>query len=735
MSMLKKEMTERILEAMKDPARIRNIATSSHVHHGKTTLTDNLAALAGMISEKIVGDVETGMLTWIDEQERKRQLTIYGANVSMVHEHEDQDYLINLVDTPGHVDFGGDVTRAMRAVDGTIVLVCAVESIMPQTETVLRQALRERVKPVLFINKVDRLIRELKLTPEAMQKRFEEVIRDVNILIQKYAEEQYKDKWLVSVTDGSVVFGSAYKKWAISISFMQKTGITFKDIIDLTLQEREDELAKKAPLDQVVLDMIIKHLPNPLEAQKYRLEKIWKGKLNTETGKEMIACDPNGKLAMIVTKVVPDPHVGFVATGRIFSGKIFKGKGVYLIGQHKREKIQQVAVYKGLTRIPVEEVVAGNIAAVVGIPDAFTGETVCEHDVIIEPFEEIKHLFEPVVTKSIEPKNAMELPKLIDTLKRIGREDAVLQIKINQETGEYLVSGLGELHLEAKVENKLKELKIDVEMSKPIVVYRETILKKSPKIEGKSPNKHNKFKIIVEPLEEGVYKAMKEGIIPSGIEVKKKNIELFKKLSEHGMDYDEAKKVILIHNKNILLDLTKGIQFMNEIIEMVKDAFINLMDEGPLAKEPCTKLKVKILDADLHEDPVHRGPGQIMPATRFAIREGMLKVGAALLEPKQIIRIDVPSELMGDAIREVENRRGHILDMKEERGASMITAKMPVSDIFGFDSTLKSATSGRGFYSLIEVVFEKLPKDSFEKVVKQVRKRKGLREEMPKPET
>lgn len=733
--MAKKEVTERILEAMKDPARIRNIATSSHVHHGKTSLTDNLAALAGMISDKVAADVDTGMLTWIDEQERTRQLTIYGANVSMAHEFEGKDYLINLVDTPGHVDFGGDVTRAMRAVDGTIVLVCAVESIMPQSETVFRQALRERVKPVLFINKVDRLIKELKLTPEQMQKRFEEIIREVNILIQKYSEEQYKTKWLVNVADGSVAMGSAVKKWAISIPFMQKTGITFKEIIDLTLQGKEDELAKRAPMHQVILDMIIKHLPNPLEAQKYRLEKIWKGDLNSEIGKQMSACDPNGNLAMIVTKVVPDPHIGFVATGRLFSGKIFKGKDVYLIGQHKKEKIQQVAIYKGLTRIPVEDIVAGNIAAIVGIPDAFTGETVCDPEKIIEPFEEIKHLFEPVVTKSIEPKNAMELPKLVDALKRIGREDAVLQIKINQETGEYLVSGLGELHLEAKVENKLKELGIDVDMSKPIVVYRETISEKSQKIEGKSPNKHNKFSITVEPLEEGVYNSMKEGTIPSTVEVKKKNVELFKNLANNGMDYDEAKNVIFIHNKNILLDLTKGVQFMNEIIEMVKDSFVNMMDEGPLAKEPCVKIKVKILDADLHEDPVHRGPGQIMPAIRFAIKEGMLKVGTVLLEPKQIIRIDIPTDIMGDAIREVENRRGQILDMREERGATIITAKMPVSDMFGFDSALKSATSGRGFYSLIEVVFERLPSDLFEKVVKEIRKRRGLKEEIPKPET
>lgn len=727
----KQDMTERIVKAMKDSARIRNIATSSHVHHGKTTLTDNLMAGAGMIAEEMAGKV---MYTWFDPEERKRELTVYGANVSMVHEHEGKDYLINLVDTPGHVDFGGDVTRAMRAVDGTIVLVDPVEGIMPQTETVFRQALRERVKPLLFINKSDRLIRELKMTPEQMIKRFEEVVRDVNFLIQKYAEEQYKSKWLVSVNEGTVAIGSAYRRWAISIPFMKKTGITFKDIIELTNAGKEDELAKKAPMTQVVLDMVVKHLPSPIEAQKYRLDKIWKGDPDSEIGKDMILCNSNGKLAMIITKMVPDPHVGFVATGRLFSGKIFKSKDVHLIGLHKNEKIQQVAVYKGINRIPVEEVVAGNIAGIVGISDAYSGETVCDVDHIIQPFEEIKHLFEPVVTKSIEPKNAMDLPKVVDALKKIGREDTTLQVKINQETGEYLVSGLGELHLEIKVEHKLRDMGIDVEMSKPIVVYRETIFEPSPEIEGKSPNKHNKFNFIVEPIEEGVYKAMLEGDVPSSVDIKGKSLELFKKLDKLGMDYDEAKSIVSIYNKNIFMDQTKGIQYLNEVIEMVKDAFKEVCEDGPLTREPITRVKVKLVDAELHEDPVHRGPGQVMPAVRWAIRQAMLKANATMLEPKQVIRVDVPTELIGEVVREVENRRGQILDIREERGASIIQAKLPVSNMFGFDASLKSATSGRGFYSLIETAFEKLPQDLREEVIRGVRKRKGLPEDIPKPE-
>lgn len=620
----------------------------------------------------------------------------------------------------------------MRAADGTIVLVCAVEGIMPQTETVFRQALREYVKPVLFINKVDRLIKELKLTPEQMMERFEKIIKEVNELIAKYAPTELKDKWVVSVQDGSVAFGSAYKRWAISIPYMKKTGITFRDIIDLTLEGKENELAKKAPLHQVVLDMIIKHLPSPLEAQKYRLPKIWRGDVKSEIGKQMIACDANGRLAAIVTKMVPDPHVGFVATARIFSGKVYKGREVYLIGQRKKEKLQQVAVYKGIRRIPVEEVSAGNIAAIVGIQDAFTGETLCEPDSIIEPFVEIRHLFEPVVTKSVEPKNPMELPKLVEALKKIGREDTTLMVKINQETGEYLVSGLGELHLEVKVDHKLKDMGIDVVMSKPIVVYRETVLGTSPEVEGKSANKHNVLVFKVEPLEDSIYKDMKEGLIPSSFKVRRKDLELFKNLAKAGMSYEEAKNTLIIHNRNLLIDLTKGVQYLNEVIEMVKDAFKEVMEDGPLAREPCTKLKVKLMDAELHEDPVHRGPGQIMPAVRWAIRQAMLKAAATLLEPKQIVRIDVPVELMGVTIREVENRRGQVLGIKEERGVTVVTAKIPVAEIFGFDAKLKSITSGRGFYSLIENVFEKLPDDLRDKVIKIIRKRKGLPEEPPK---
>lgn len=701
------------------------------IDHGKTTFSDHLLAGAGMISKELAG---RQLFMDFDKQEQERGITIWSANASMVHEYQGEYHLVNLIDTPGHVDFGGDVTRAMRAVDGVIVLVCAVEGVMPQTETVLRQALRERVKPVLFINKVDRLIRELKLTPEQMQRRLTDIIAEVNILIQKYAEEEYKKKWLVNVSDGSVAFGSAYRKWAISVPYMQKTGITFSDIINLTNAENDDELAQKAPLHEVILDIIIKHLPSPKEAQKYRIPKIWNGDLESEVAKQMTSVDPKGQLAAIVTKMVPDPHAGFVSTVRIFSGKIEKGTEVYLVGQRKRQRVQQVSIYKGPHRIQVDEVVAGNITGVVGLVDAFSGETVCAVDNPIQPFEEIKHLFEPVVTKAMEPKDPKDLTKLVNFLKKLGRENTTIKVKINEETGEYLVSGLGELHLDAKVERKFKEMGLEVEASPPIVVYRETVSGRSPEIESKSPNKHNKFYFIIESLDKNIYEAMNSGEIPSTLEIKKKNVELQNKLLDLGMNSKEVKNIVLIYGKNMLLDQTKGIQYLNEVMEMVKDGFKSIMDEGPLSREPCVGIKISLVDAELHEDPVHRGPGQVLPAIRYGISIGILSAIPTLLEPKQIIRIDVPTEVMGGALKEIQNRRGQVLDMREDMGITIITSKLPVSEMFGFNSSLKSETGGKGFYSLIDVIFERLPEELQDQTVIKIRKRKGLSGQIPKPE-
>jgi elongation factor 2 len=713
------DKSEIVKELMTKPENIRNIGIAAHIDHGKTTLTDSLVAGAGMMSEELAGKQ---LFTDFDEQEQERGITIYSANVSMVHEFENDNYLINLIDTPGHVDFGGDVTRAMRAVDGAIIVACAVEGVMPQTETVIRQALKERVKPVLFINKVDRLIKELKLTPEAIQERFMKIIKEVNILIQKYAEKKYRN-WLVKVEDGSVAFGSAYRKWAISIPFMQENKITFKDIIDKCSTDKDEELTKATPLHRILLNMVIKHLPDPVTAQEYRIPKIWKGDINSDIGKAMQKVDPKAPLAAVVTKVITDPHAGLVATARIFSGTIKRGEEVHLINQHASRRIQQISIYKGPQRIQMKQIPAGNIIGIVGLPDAFSGETIAEKE--IQPFESIQHIFEPVVTKSIEPENPNDLPKIIEFLKQIRREDPTLEVNINEETGEYLVSGLGELHIDAKVERPLKEKGFEIKASIPIVVYRETVRQESKEVEGKSSNKHNRFYLTVEPLDQSIYSALAEDKIDVS-NVKKRRKDLIKELQEYDLPKQEAKGIKDIYNRNLLIDMTKGIQHLSETFEMIIDAFRRMMNHGPVAGEPCSGIKVKVHDAKLHEDAIHRGPAQVLPAIRQALQEAIFDAKPTLLEPLQTIRIDVPEDAMGDAMSQVQNRRGQIIDTSVELGTAVIKASIPVAEMFGFEAALKSATGGKGFYSLIEVFFKPIPEDLREPTVKKIRQRKGM---------
>ncbi|MEW6063032.1 MAG: elongation factor EF-2 [Nanoarchaeota archaeon] len=714
------KLTENVIELMDKPEKIRNICTCAHIDHGKTTFSDSLLAGAGMISEELAGKQ---LALDFHEDEKERGITIDAANVSMVHELEGQSYLINLIDTPGHVDFGGDVTRAMRAIDGAIVLVCAVEEVMPQTETVVRQALRERVKPVLFINKVDRLIKEVKLTPQQMQEKFFGIIKDVNKLIKQIAPDEFKEKWQVNVQDGSVAFGSAFHKWALSFPYMKKHNLSFKDVIDVYNNNTYEELAKKAPLHKVILEMSIKHHPNPIEAQKYRIPKIWHGDLESEEGKALLNCDPNGPAAFVVTKIVVDKHAGEIAAGRLFSGKLQQGQDVYLNMAKKWVRLQQINIYRGAQRIQIEKALPGNIVGLVGLKDTFSGETVSSKP--IEPFESIKHIFEPVVTKSIEAKKASDLPKLIEVLRKVNKEDPTIVVEINEETGENLISGMGELHLEV-IENRIKTEKgVDIATGSPIVVYREAIQKTSPEVEGKSPNKHNKFYFVVSVLDDKIYQAIKAGEIPE-IRIKKKDDALVNKLVELGMNRDEAKNVREVYRGNMLVDSTRGIVHIGEVIEMIADGFEQVMNEGPLAKEPGMKIRVDITDCKLHEDAIHRGPAQVLPAVRDAIREAMILAKCNIFEPLQIIQIEAPAETMGEISKLLGNKRGQMLEMEQVEEHITIKAKLPVAEMFGFTSELRSATSGRGSYFIVDQVFEKVPEELQQRVITSIRKRKGL---------
>jgi elongation factor 2 len=718
---------DKIKRLMKDPTKIRNIGTSAHIDHGKTTFSDNLMFGAGMVSGELAGKQRA---LDFHEDEAERGITIDAANVSMVHGFGEKEYLINLIDTPGHVDFGGDVTRAMRAIDGTIVLTCAVEGTMPQTETVLRQALKERVRPILFINKVDRLIKELKLTPEQMQQSFMKQITNINRLIGQIAEDDYKEKWKVNVADGSVMFGSAFHNWALSVPYMQENSITFADII-AAYQSDDDgaikELAKRAPLHEIVLNSVIRHHPAPKLAQSYRIPKIWRGEDGSPEGRALLTCDPEGDAAFVCTKIVVDKHAGEIAAGRIFSGKLTQGQEVYLIGGNRKVRIQQLSVYNGPKRELIDEAYPGNIIGIVGLKDVFSGETVSSKQ-DFTAFEGIKHIFDPVVTKAIEAMRPSDLPKLVEVLRQVNKEDPTIVIQINEETGEHLISGMGELHLEV-IENRIRsEKNVEVKTSPPVVVFRETVQAPSPApFEGKSPNKHNKFYFTVEPLDEAITKAIKEGNITEG-RIKKKDDKNIEELVKVGMDRDDAKRVRDVFNGNIIVDGTKGIVYMNEVIELILDSFEDVMNNGPLAREPCLKIKVTINDVKLHEDAIHRGPAQVYPAVREGIRGAMMQAKPIILEPVLITEFDAPIDYVGEISKLISNRRGQLLDMNQDDYLSQTKAKMPVAESFGLTGDLRSATGGRGSQFVIDQLYEQLPFELQTQVVKQIRQRKGLGE-------
>ncbi len=728
----KEDNIKKATEVMHILPQIRNLCIAAHIDHGKTTLSDNLIAGAGMMSEDLAG--KSRVLDF-DEQESARGITINAASASMVHGVDGTDFLINLIDTPGHVDFGGDVTRAMRAVDGCFILACAVEGPMPQTETVVRQALKEKVKPVLFINKVDRLINELKVTPEDMLKRFEETIIKVNKLIRQFAPEEKKKEWQVSVLDGTVAFGSAYHNWGITIPYMKKSGVSMTEIFEYCNNEDQKTLAQKAPVHEVLLDMAVTKLPGPVEAQPYRIPNIWNGDLDTPIGKAMISCDPEAELAMMITKIWMDPHAGEVAVGRIYSGAINQGESVYAIGAAKAERVQQVSMMVGGDRITVPKVVAGNIAAITGIRSAAAGVTL-SRDKDFTPFEAIRHYSDPVVTVAVEPKSMKDLPKFIDALRSLAKSDASLQVMTNQETGEALLAGMGELHLEITVYRLEEEQNIKVKVSPPIVVYRESVEgdNKGRSFEGKSPNRHNRFMMECEPLSSEVVAALRDGHFGSGTIRTGDAKEVGRKFGEFGLNKDLMRKTYAINGTNVLVNDTKGIQGLHETRELIIEAFNEVCKKGPVADEPVMGMMVRLVDAKLHEDAIHRGPAQTIPAVRNAIKGAMLRARTVLMEPMQRSHVSVPNDWLGQVTREITNRRGIIEDMPSEGEATTVIGTLPVAETFGFSNDIRAASQGRAIWNSENIGFEMLPPQLFDKVVGEIRTRKGLKPE-PNPES
>src|SRR3989442_634297 len=604
---MKFKATEQILKIIGNKNHIRNFGVIAHVDHGKTTMSDSLLASSGIISPSVAGQALA-----LDSMklEQDRQMTMVKSSVTTLYEKNGEEYVINMIDTRGHIDFTGRVTRSLRAIDGAVVVSDSVEGIMTQTETETRQALDERVRPVLYINKIDRLIKELRLTPDKMQEWLLEIISNFNRLIEIYAEPEYKEEWKVSIQNGSVSFGSAKDKWGFNADVMKEKGISFKDVF-AAYSEGGDvkQLAEKAPLYDAVLGMVVKHHPPPDVAQKYRIPRIWKGDLDSDIGKALLNCDDNGPAIMMIVNMTVDPAAGPVAIGRLFSGKIKDGDRVHII-------------------------------------------------------------------------------------------DTTL----------------------------IADAKVQIVTSQPLINYRETIRSSAGPIMTKSPNRHNKIFMKVEPLDEKVAEMIRNGTLN---EYKDKK-EVQKILREVGWEGDDAKRVMRFDPRgNVIVDGTKGVQFIQESSDSILSGFEDAMKEGPLAREQVRGCKFTFHHFVPHEDPAHRGLSQLGPASRRACIGVMCLALPVLLEPTLGIEVRVPQDLIGDVAGVISGKRGKVLNMEQKGIVSIVTGEIPASETFDLSEVMRGQTAGKAMWNTHFKAWTPIPNSILPTIIAEIRKRKGLSPEPP----
>ncbi len=727
--MPKFKSTQEIVRIIGNKDQIRNFGVIAHVDHGKTTMSDSLLAASGIIAPSVAGQALA-----LDSMklEQNRQMTIRGANVTLLYESEGKDYVINMIDTPGHIDFTGRVTRALRAIDGVVVVSDSVEGIMTQTETVTRQALEERVRPVLYINKIDRLVKELRLDAQAMQKWLSNIIADFNRLVDLYAEPEYKDMWKVSIQSNTVAFGSAKDRWGFNFKMAQKKNVSFKDVYEAYTAEGTDKikaLAEKSPLHDAVLGMVVEHHPPPHVAQKYRIPKIWPGDLNSEIGQALLNCDEKGPAMMMVTTINVDPQAGRVATGRLYSGTVKDGDEVYLIDAKRPGKVQSVNIYMGNTREVVSVLPAGNIPALLGLDYAVSGESISTVKAATA-FESIKYVSEPVVTIAVEPKHPKDLPKLVEGLRRLTVEDPNLIVKINEETGETLMAGMGVLHLEIAT-SLLQEMGLDIVTTQPLINYRETIRASAGPIMSKSPNKHNKIFLRVEPLPEDIVDLIRTGKLKEDMDKK----EMAKMLREKGWGTDESRSVQAIDvSGNMLIDETKGVQFIQESMDSIRSGFDDVIKNGPIAKEQVRGVKFVLHHFVPHEDPAHRGLAQLMPATRRAMLGSILIADPVLLEPILGIEVKCPQEQIGIVAGILSGKRGKLLNVEQKGIIAIIQGEVPASETFDLSEAMRGGTAGKAMWTTFFKSWSPVPNSIFRSLIADVRKRKGLSPEPSGPD-
>ncbi|TFF89764.1 MAG: GTP-binding protein, partial [Promethearchaeota archaeon] len=691
--------------------------------------SDSLLSEAGLLNPEIAG--EARVLDYLEE-EQQRGITMKSTNISLYYEHPleiNKPYLVNLVDTPGHLDFSGKVTRALRLIDGVVVVVDAVEEIIAQSETVIRQALEEGVKPVLYINKVDRLIRELKLSDEEIKQKYSRIINHFNKLVERYADPQFKENWKVSPADGNVAFGSALHKWGFTVNILKKSGLRFKEIRkryrkETYSKETYADLAVYLPIDKAILEMVVNHLPNPQEAQIYRIKKIWDGNLDSETGKAMINMDPKGPLIICVSKVQAEKY-GLVATGRIFSGTCKKKEKIKLLKADRTENIQRIAIFMGQRRENVEKIPVGNIVALEGLKEIKSGETliVPEYAKDAVPFGNVKYVSTPVVTVSIEPESLRDLDEMREVIENLLIEDPNLNFEINEDSGEFLLSGMGPLHLEVTA-NEIEKRGVKVSISEPHAVYKESCKTESSIINVNSSQGQNSLKLKIERLDEKTVKFFRRTDYST--------IKLFKHLKEVLRQETNLKEEEINNfwkcDKDQNLLLYKGNQELEEKYKsMIGEIIDKIHLNGPLCGEKLTEVKINILDLNISQLDEETAFTEISTLFYDGIKKGLNEAELILLEPIYHTLIQLPPEYLKNVLALMSKFSVKIKEIDQDREyQAQVDILLPVRHALEFAEDIRSSTSGRGFWQNEFDSFKEVPKQEADRIISDLRFQKGI---------